>query len=681
MKERSLKNQIVRYGVVSVVAAFLFIVATYLFNQYLNLKQSLDFEGNKLVSTSSKQVEQILPGLLVAEEYGSIDLQLTRIKDAEGLVSASYVKALDGSLASVRVCPMTGRTYICTSYLNSELVTATEIGLSGDVIGYLIKRKSLSSLRSDDHIMLSLGVLFGCIATVFLGLIISLLVFVDRHLRKPLLNLKDHIGPVLEGDKGKELNRFVVAEVQEVAKQVEELVERFQEKKVAAAQGELAAQVAHDIRSPLTLLNLIAKEASGLSEENRRLLGLAAARINKIASGLLDKYRNDGKQVKATTSFALAIVERIIMEKRAMHRASNCEIDLVVHPSAASAFVAVNSTELGRAISNVIENSVEACADRKAKVLVSLASDEIESLRIEITDNGRGMSPELLGQVGQRGVTSGKLDGNGLGLYHAKALAESAGGQFEVESDRDSGTVVRLTLPRVEAPSWFTGTIPVGISQKFIAVDDDPTMHVMWSQIIGTNLEAFYVEINEELKSKTSDPELFFLVDNQISNTGIQGIDFVSEMHLGSRALLITNDFEDEALQARCVQVGCRIIPKPLLPYLAIGSKPALVKQDFDLVLIDNDELMRLSWQIRARDLKKRVGIFENLNAFLGANVSTATPVYIDFHLDSGVSGLDVAAQLNKLGYNSIFITTGDDKVTDLPPYIKSVQGKDFPAA
>jgi len=76
--QKSLKAQIVKYGIVSLASAGVFISGAYLLNRYLTVRQAVDYEGNKLVASARKQAEEILPGLLVPEEYGSIDLQLKK---------------------------------------------------------------------------------------------------------------------------------------------------------------------------------------------------------------------------------------------------------------------------------------------------------------------------------------------------------------------------------------------------------------------------------------------------------------------------------------------------------------------------------------------------------------------------------------------------------------------------
>lgn len=154
------------------------------------------------------------------------------------------------------------------------------------------------------------------------------------------------------------------------------------------------------------------------------------------------------------------------------YRSSN----LLVHchyskknPSAASAFIGVSPTELGRALSNLIENGIEARASDTAKVIIRLSEPKANSVCIEVTDFGRGMSPELLSRIGERGVTSGKEKGNGLGIYHARTLVESIGGQFKIESKVGIGTSIFLIFPKIATPSWLATALPAG-HNKFTGI-------------------------------------------------------------------------------------------------------------------------------------------------------------------------------------------------------------------
>lgn len=78
-----------------------------------------------------------------------------------------------------------------------------------------------------------------------------------------------------------------------------------------------------------------------------------------------------------------------------------------------------------------------------------------ETLGVSITDNGCGIPPNILSQIGAKGLSHGKAHlrdaGSGLGLYHAKTHLERWGGRLDIKSSqagRDKGTRVSLQLKR-----------------------------------------------------------------------------------------------------------------------------------------------------------------------------------------------------------------------------------------
>lgn len=86
-------------------------------------------------------------------------------------------------------------------------------------------------------------------------------------------------------------------------------------------------------------------------------------------------------------------------------------------------------------LSNIINNAVEAFADSCGNVEVALLSigDEVQLI---VKDNGRGIPPEVLKKIGEKGVTHGKegtTSGSGLGVYHARKTIESCDGVFEIK--------------------------------------------------------------------------------------------------------------------------------------------------------------------------------------------------------------------------------------------------------
>ena len=70
-------------------------------------------------------------------------------------------------------------------------------------------------------------------------------------------------------------------------------------------------------------------------------------------------------------------------------------------------------------------------------------------VKVEVSDTGDGIAPELLPRIYESDFTT-KGGGSGIGLYVARALVELHGGSIQVESQVGTGTCVRIELPLVE---------------------------------------------------------------------------------------------------------------------------------------------------------------------------------------------------------------------------------------
>jgi signal transduction histidine kinase len=702
--QKSLKSQIVKYGFVSLASTGVFISGAYLLNRYLTVRQAVDFEGNRLVASARKQAEEILPGLLVPEEYGSIDLQLNKIRETEDLLSATFNKAPDPSLAALLRCPKTSeRTHICADYLENQIVTATEVGLPGDVMGYLIKHKRLTSPRQDNIMLLSLAALFCGIALVFLGLIASVLIFIDRHLRKPLLNLNQSLTPILDGESGSELAHFEVTELQSVADQVRQLVRKYEEKKATAATGELAAQVAHDVRSPLAALESLLGELRSLPEDERLIARSAINRIRDIANNLLEKNRAHENAASAeealrdeapSVELLSSLVEPLITEKRLQFRSRlGIEIDARLD-AGYGLFARVRPREFKRILSNLINNSVEALGAR-GSVVLTLTSAADGSLLIEIADDGPGIRPEILAKLGQRGETHGKAGGSGLGLYHALTTLKSWGGSLELRSDGRRGTTVALRLPKAPPPEWFVSVLELDARRPVVVLDDDTSIHQVWRGRLAP-LEILHFSTPAELRAWVADDaararNAAYLMDYELLGHKETGLTLIAELGIGERAILVTSRFEEKPILAECLRLKTRLIPKGLAGFVPVRiadapgagqPAPAARSARLDAVLIDDDALPRMTWKLAAARAGKEFRSFPTVADFLkeAPEIGRDTPVYVDAELADGVNGARESLKIREMGFQEIYLATGHEAARFADhKHLRGVVGKEPP--
>jgi signal transduction histidine kinase len=218
--------------------------------------------------------------------------------------------------------------------------------------------------------------------------------------------------------------------------------------------SDLAAQVAHDIRTPLAVLGIVEMNCrSFLDTESRQIFKEALSRIQGIATDLLSEYKLqlDRESDASEKSFLLgASLKRIEREIRA-----RCPEVKEIHFDIARGLECFSITtvrsDFERAIVNLIQNAIESGADgNQNQLLISVVANlnDAGELAIAIVDNGCGIDDSLLMDLRSRRFrSSGKRNGMGLGIKGVMDFVEKSGGRFEIKSQRGVGTSVEIILP------------------------------------------------------------------------------------------------------------------------------------------------------------------------------------------------------------------------------------------
>ncbi len=380
-----------------------------------------------------------------------------------------------------------------------------------------------------------------------------------------------------------EIDEIIQAHEQAVAGAIRlqaDLAKAKESEKVA----KLSQQIAHDIRSPLAALSVLEAELNQLPEDTRLLLRSAVQRIRDISNGLL-QGRSTGKkgaQAAATsddTIHLLAALEPIISEKRTQHR-NRENLALSFEPASESyaLFTRISSIEFKRVISNLIDNAVDALPTSGGKIDVSLRLDQQRFAVLDILDSGRGISPDLLPNLGKvRGLTHGKEGGSGLGLFHARTQIEDVGGSLELRSEVGAGTCVTLRLPLIEPPAWFVSELTLETQTQLIVVDDDESIHQVWrsrfdklkSSGTGVQLLHFrtpleFAEFLTEEENPSPGLRRIYLMDYELLGHRENGLDLIERFGLASKSILVTGRFDDPFLRNRAARIAVPIIPKSM---------------------------------------------------------------------------------------------------------------------
>ncbi|MDP2169812.1 MAG: HAMP domain-containing sensor histidine kinase [Rhodocyclaceae bacterium] len=248
------------------------------------------------------------------------------------------------------------------------------------------------------------------------------------------------------------LERQVVALTAELAAanaETQRLREQAERNARLTAMGEMAAQLAHQLRTPLAAALLYAGnlENPELPEASRiSIAQKTVGRLKHLERLIQDMLLFARGEVLGREAFA---VEDLLHELAHTFEplARTRGVDFSLLPAPPGLGLTGNRKALAGALTNLLENALQAVAahDGGSVSLGVTATDE--RLAFSIRDNGRGMAPDVVIRLFQPFFTT-RADGTGLGLAIARGVARAHGGGIDVESLPGAGSEFVLTVSR-----------------------------------------------------------------------------------------------------------------------------------------------------------------------------------------------------------------------------------------
>jgi len=222
------------------------------------------------------------------------------------------------------------------------------------------------------------------------------------------------------------------------------------------AWAEMARQVAHEIKNPLTPIQLAAEHLQRVHEDQQRPLGPVfdqcletILRQVRLLRQIASEFSNfAGQPVSRPAEVAVPeLVESVVGPYRlGLGRRITIDLEMADHLPR----LWVDRTLVARALTNLVENAVQAMPQGGTLQITAWAVPPAE-VRLTIQDTGVGMDAEAVGRAFEP-YFSTKTAGSGLGLANAKRNIEQSGGRIEISSAVGEGTTITVTLPAVAPP-------------------------------------------------------------------------------------------------------------------------------------------------------------------------------------------------------------------------------------
>ncbi|MFH1653964.1 MAG: hybrid sensor histidine kinase/response regulator [Pseudomonadota bacterium] len=349
-----------------------------------------------------------------------------------------------------------------------------------------------------------------------------------------------------------------------------------------AAIGQISSQVAHDMRSPVTVIRGYLEGGSNSSLREPAIKSVE--KLNRMADELLD-YSKASKIEPAKTPFKGLIETTVNSEVQNLAEKKNVKLIYNIEKDITAT---VDAYRMGRVLINLITNAVQAVKEDTGEVRIA-ARVEKDALKITVSDNGRGISKEDLAKIFDSFFTKGKSGGTGLGLSYCKNVIEAHGGAIAVNSEPGKGAEFVITIPSCISTPHTTCYMPhavpshqasavscqptkgeLGSNEDILVVDDDEEMVLLWNDIIVKKYRrpAITAYSPEEVMRLQLDYDKISkaIIDYQFDGSTLSGLDVVKFLReKGVKVIhMCTGMYNDKELQAEAKKLGvASIIPKP----------------------------------------------------------------------------------------------------------------------
>lgn len=231
---------------------------------------------------------------------------------------------------------------------------------------------------------------------------------------------------------------------------VEKMAARLANSEREAAWRELALQIAHEIKNPLTPMKLnIQYLRKSIKDGHQDVSALA----ERISNSLIEQIENLNVIATEFAHFARMpeanpeIIEVSEQLKSLLNLYQKEEVNIKLWSAPVNARIRMDKSYFIRIFTNLIKNSLQAIPDgREGMIEVSVTNPEAGKIRIAVKDNGSGIPASLQRRIFTPYFTT-KSSGTGIGLAMSKNMAEMSGGTIGFETHSGEGTEFFVILP------------------------------------------------------------------------------------------------------------------------------------------------------------------------------------------------------------------------------------------
>ncbi len=294
----------------------------------------------------------------------------------------------------------------------------------------------------------------------FIFLIAGLIaLFITNRITNSFSIISDKMREVNLGKMNEQITWNRNDEIGELVQEYNKMVAKLGESATALAKSEregawreMARQVAHEIKNPLTPMKLsIQYLQKAINNNQPNVKELSSSVANTLVEQIdhLSKIAADFSQFAniGTTNVTTFDLHDVINSLKELYK-SDENVQFVWRPVHTKLMVNADKTQMNRLFTNLFTNAIEACKEKDDCKLEVTEVKADNVIRISIKDNGEGIEPDMQERIFIPNFTT-KSSGTGLGLAMCKGIVEQAKGKIWFETEQGKGTIFHVELPTI----------------------------------------------------------------------------------------------------------------------------------------------------------------------------------------------------------------------------------------
>lgn len=389
--------------------------------------------------------------------------------DTQGnLYASSRSKVFDEGLTSKKMNPEAFKQIAVagkTEFIHDEQIGKLEYlsayipfkNTNGKVLAYLNLPYFAKQSELEKEISGFLVALINIYVLLFALSIITAVV-ISNYVTRPLKLIQDKLSKIKLGKtnetiewKEKDEIGSLVSEYNRMILELSKSAQLLAKSERESAWREMAKQVAHEIKNPLTPMKLSVQHlqrtykdnAPDMDEKMERLTKTIIEQIDTLSS-IATEFSNFAKMPKANLekiNIHEAITSAIHLFKTDEKIELNYECKIAKQTT-----VLADKEQLLRVFNNLIKNAIQATDKEEKRIITLLLEQEQSNIIFSVSDNGCGIADDVIDKIFTPNFTT-KTGGMGLGLAMVKSIVESFNGRIWFKTEQNKGTCFFVSLP------------------------------------------------------------------------------------------------------------------------------------------------------------------------------------------------------------------------------------------